>query len=165
MTGTAKFFATFLLMGSFAACLGVAGAQATGGTAPAASSGSLIGGGGIHGISDNFVARARESKSWEYGPFANYGFGLGNRSQYKFLWAGFQLGKPLTPVLHAGVFSGQFELAGNIMPLWQAYTPAPHMQPYILYTSDGQPLTCLDTAGQSTLANSRWAAAHIAESA
>ena len=29
-------------------------------------------------------------------------------------------------VLHAGILSGQFELAGNIMPLWQAYTPAPH---------------------------------------
>ena len=50
--------------------------------------------------------------------------GVGDRSDYKFLWAGFQLGKPLTPVLHAGIFSGQFEFGGNIMPLWQAYTPA-----------------------------------------
>ena len=24
-------------------------------------------------------------------------------------------------------FSGQFEFGGNIMPLWQAYTPAPHI--------------------------------------
>jgi hypothetical protein len=31
-------------------------------------------------------------------------------------------------VEHAGIFSGQFQLAGNIMPLWQAYTPGPHTQ-------------------------------------
>ena len=76
------------------------------------------------------VANVRQNKSWEYGPFVNYGVGVGDRSQYKFLWAGVQLGKPLTPVFHASVFSGQFEFAGNIMPLWQAYTPAPHLQTY-----------------------------------
>ena len=32
----------------------------------------------------------------------------------------------LTPVVHAGIFSGQFEFGGEIMPLWQAYTPPPH---------------------------------------
>jgi len=68
----------------------------------------------------------RNSKSWEYGPFLNWGSGVGNRSDYKFLSAGFQLGKPLTPVIPLGILSGQFELAGNIMPLWQAYTPSPH---------------------------------------
>jgi hypothetical protein len=76
------------------------------------------------------VAQARDARSWEYGPFVNWGTGVGDRSSYKFLWAGFQAGKPLTPVLHAGVFTGQFELGGNIMPLWQAYTPAPHNQTY-----------------------------------
>ena len=30
-------------------------------------------------------------------------------------------------VVHAGILSGQFEAAGNIMPLWQAYTPPPHI--------------------------------------
>jgi lipid A 3-O-deacylase len=74
------------------------------------------------------VAQARMERSWEMGPFINWGMGVGNRSDFKFLWGGFQLGKVLTPVVHAGVFSGQFELSGNIMPLWQAYTPAPHIE-------------------------------------
>jgi hypothetical protein len=82
----------------------------------------------------NPVAHVREARSWEYGPFVNYGVGVGDRSAYKFLWGGFQLGKPLTPVVHAGPLSGQFELSGNIMPLWQAYTPAPHNQ---IYTYSG----------------------------
>ena len=56
------------------------------------------------------------------------------RSQYKFLSRGFQLGKPLTPVLHAGIFTGQFEFGGNIMPLWQAYTRLRTRQTY----------TCID---------------------
>ncbi len=47
-----------------------------------------------------------------------------------FFWGGVQLGKPLTPVVHAGIFSGQFEFGANIMPLWQAYTPAPHEQTF-----------------------------------
>jgi len=74
------------------------------------------------------VAQVRNQRSWEYGPFVNYGNGFGNRDQFKFFSAGFQLGKVLSPVVHAGMFSGQFEFAGNIMPLWQAYTPAPHSQ-------------------------------------
>ncbi len=77
---------------------------------------------------NNPVAQVRNQRSWEYGPFVNYGNGFGNRDQFKFFSAGFQLGKVLSPVVHAGMFSGQFEFAGNIMPLWQAYTPAPHSQ-------------------------------------
>jgi hypothetical protein len=76
------------------------------------------------------VAPDQLSHRWEYGPFANYGFGVGDRSSYKFLSAGFQLGKPVFPAVHAGVFSGRFELGGNIMPLWQAYTPAPHNETF-----------------------------------
>ncbi|HEV2133100.1 MAG TPA: acyloxyacyl hydrolase [Terracidiphilus sp.] len=74
------------------------------------------------------VSRARMERSWEMGPFINWGTGVGNRSDFKFFWGGFQLGKVITPVVHAGVFSGQFELSGNIMPLWQAYTPAPSLR-------------------------------------
>ena len=82
--------------------------------------------------SHNPVAQVRDARSWEYGPFVNYGNGVGgdNRSQYRFLWAGVQLAKPLSPVVHAGIFSGQFEYGGNIMPLWQAYTPPPQPQEY-----------------------------------
>ena len=71
---------------------------------------------------------AHQQRTWEYGPFINYGNGLGNRDTYKFLSAGLQLGKQLFPVTH----SGSFELGVNIMPLWQAYTPAPHEQSVII---------------------------------
>lgn len=74
------------------------------------------------------VAHVREARSWEFGPFVNYGVGVGDRSSYKFFAPGFQLAKPLTPVLHAGILTGQFELGGNVMPFWQAYTPAPHTE-------------------------------------
>ncbi len=71
---------------------------------------------------------ARQQPTWEYGPFINYGNGLGNRDTYKFLSAGFELGKQLFPVTH----SGAFEFGVNVMPLWQAYTPAPHEQPVVI---------------------------------
>ena len=74
------------------------------------------------------VAEVRDARSWEIGPFVDWGRGVGNRSDFTFFSTGVELGKPLTGVLHASVFSGQLELAGNIMPLWQAYTPAPHLQ-------------------------------------
>ncbi|MDR3753553.1 MAG: acyloxyacyl hydrolase [Terracidiphilus sp.] len=78
--------------------------------------------------SDDSVGQVRNQRGWEYGPFINWGTGVGDRSDFKFLSAGFELGKVLTPVVHAGILSGQLQLAGNIMPLWQAYTPAPHLQ-------------------------------------
>ena len=77
------------------------------------------------------MAQVRNAQSWEYGPFVNWGSGVGDRSDFKFFWGGFQAGKVLTPVLKAGIFSGQFELGANIMPLWQAYTPAPHRQTFV----------------------------------
>ena len=81
------------------------------------------------------VADVREHQRWEVGPFINYGNGVGDRSSFRFLSGGVQAGKVLTPVMKAGVFSGQFEYSGNIMPLWQAYTPAPHIQNF---TYNGQ---------------------------
>jgi len=96
------------------------------------------------------ISQVRGAKSWEYGPFVNYGVGVGDRSDFKFLSAGVQLGKTLTPVLHAGILSGQFEYGGNIMPLWQAYTPAPHDQTYICTDSNGQPFDCQLLVGGGT---------------
>lgn len=87
----------------------------------------------------NPVAAVRKNMSWEYGPFLNWGTGLGNRDNYKFFWGGVELGKALTPVIPMRFFSGQFVLAGNIMPLWQAYTPAPHEGTFF-YNCGGQ--TC-----------------------
>ena len=97
------------------------------------------------------VAEVRNNRSWEYGPFLNWGTGVGDRANYKFFWGGFELGKVLTPVLHAGIFSGQFEFAGNIMPLWQVYTPAPHEQAYPCQVSPTGPVvTCLLPFGGGT---------------
>jgi lipid A 3-O-deacylase len=80
---------------------------------------------------DNPVAQVRKDRSWEYGPFVNGGVGLGNRDNFKFISAGVQGGKTLTPVIRAGILSGQFELGANIMPLWLAFTPAQHEQTFL----------------------------------
>lgn len=98
----------------------------------------------------NPVARVRNNLSWEYGPFVNWGKGVGDRASFEFFWAGFQLGKPLTPVIHMRVFSGQFEFAGNIMPLWQAYTPAPHEQEFTYHPPSGPPITYVAPVGGGT---------------
>ncbi len=77
-------------------------------------------------IAENPVAQVRNQRSWSYGPIANFGVGVGDRSDFKFFFAGAHVGKILTPVMHAGLFSGQFEYGGDVIPFWQAYTPAPH---------------------------------------
>ncbi len=81
-------------------------------------------------VAQDPVGELRGKEPWTMGPFLNYGNGAGVRSDFHFLMGGFEMGKVLTPVVHAGFLSGQFELAGNIMPLWQAWTPAPHTQFY-----------------------------------
>jgi hypothetical protein len=101
--------------------------------------------------STDYVAQVREARSWEYGPFANFGFGVGDRSSFKFLSLGFQAAKPLSPVVHAGILSGQFELGANIMPFWQAYTPAPHYQAYTCFDpTTEQPYPCNLPVGGGT---------------
>jgi hypothetical protein len=118
LTRTARFFLFIVMAGTaFAAT-----------QAPAQSSDRSEASG--KAIADSPVAQVRNARSWEFGPFVNYGNGIGDRSQYRFLSLGFQLAKPITPVLNAGILTGQFELGANIMPLWQAYTPAPHLQTY-----------------------------------
>ncbi len=119
---------------------GIMGAITAAAQAPGAT-------GARNGDAENPVAQVRNHRSWEYGPFLNWGSGVGNRSDFKFFWGGFELGKVLTPVLHAGAFSGQFEFAGNLMPLWQAYTPPPHMAGYTC-NENGQSVACqLPTGG------------------
>ena len=63
------------------------------------------------------------AKPWEFGPFVNGGFGTANRADYKFLWAGLHAGKVLTAPAGPGLLHGQFEVAAELIPLWQAYTP------------------------------------------
>jgi lipid A 3-O-deacylase len=91
------------------------------------------------------VAEVRNIQPWEIAPFINWGKGVGDRSAFDFLWGGFEVGKTLTPVIKAGILSGQFQLAGNIMPLWQAYTPPPHIQ---TFTFQGR--TFMDPIGGGT---------------
>jgi hypothetical protein len=105
---------------------------------------------GSEDAASNPVAQVRKAQSWEYGPFVNWGNGVGERSDFKFLSAGVQGGKVLTPVLHAGVLTGQFEYGANIMPLWQAYTPAPHEQLYTCQEPNGTLISCLLPVGGGT---------------
>jgi hypothetical protein len=132
LTRIARIFAFVLMAGTI-----IAAAQTPAG--PAATPASA-----------NPVAQVRNAKSWEYGPFVNWGTGVGDRSDFKFLWAGFQLAKPLTNVHHAGILSGQFEFGGNIMPLWQAYTPAPHTATYTCVEPGGNIVSCVLPVGGGT---------------
>ncbi|MGB7352401.1 MAG: acyloxyacyl hydrolase, partial [Acidobacteriaceae bacterium] len=93
--------------------------------------------------SDTPAKSALAQRSWEYGPFFQYMNGAGARSDFHFTAAGFRLGKVITPPLLHGFFRGQFEYAGEIMPYWQAFTPAPHTQPQTYY----DPATGLDYQG------------------
>jgi lipid A 3-O-deacylase len=79
-------------------------------------------------------------RPWEFGPVIQGGVGTGNRSSFSFFSAGVHVGKVLSPPALPGILHGQFELAGELYPLWQSYTPAPHIQPYTTY-SDGIPET------------------------
>jgi hypothetical protein len=103
-----------------------------------------------YGHIDDPVAEVRADRSWEFGPFVNWGTGVGERSSYKFLSGGFELGKVLSPVVHAGPLSGQFQLAGNIMPLWQAYTPAPHNETFECEGTGGKLVSCQLPVGGGT---------------
>jgi lipid A 3-O-deacylase len=128
-----------LLLLFFFAGIGIASAEpgsaaAAGGTEPA----------------ETPVAEVRNARSWEMGPFGYWGTGVGNRSGYKFFAAGFQIGKPITPVLHAGILSGQFELGGNVMPIWQGYTPDPHLQLFKCITPSKIPVDCYVPVGGGT---------------
>lgn len=99
---------------------------------------------------DNPVAQVRDQQSWEAAPFVNWGTGLGNRDNFKFFWAGVEFGKVLTPVIHAGFATGQFQFAGNIIPLWQAYTPAPHDALYTCQGPGGNSVPCILPTGGGT---------------
>ncbi len=134
LSGTEKSFA-FLLMVSSA----MLSAQSAG-TTPGFSTGGrqaavkeVIDSSVAAAEADGPVAEVRKNRRWEFGPFVNGGVGLGNRDSYGFFSVGFQGGKVLTPVIHAGIFTGQFELGANIMPLWQAYTPPPNPNATFLY--------------------------------
>jgi lipid A 3-O-deacylase len=59
------------------------------------------------------------------------------------------VGKVLTHPALPGILRGQFELAGELYPLWQSYTPAPHLQA-VHSVSDGVPTTTYFPYGGGT---------------
>ena len=81
-------------------------------------------------------------KAWHYGPFVQ----LGHRRRRTDRTSNFSRSAsrrakcPSRALFHAGILSGQFELAGNIMPFWQSYTPA--AAPADLHVYQRQDLYC-----------------------
>lgn len=78
--------------------------------------------------SEGPAAASLAARSWEWGPFFQGGTGVSNRWGYTFTSGGVQLGKVITNEHLRGIFRGQFEYAGQLMPYWQAFTPPPHLQ-------------------------------------
>ena len=77
--------------------------------------------------------------------------GIGDRDSYHFTAAGFRLGKVMTDEHLSGLLRGQFEFAGEVMPYWQAFTPAPHLQPGTCHDPvSGLNYTCELHAGGGT---------------
>jgi lipid A 3-O-deacylase len=56
--------------------------------------------------------------TFEFGVWAGGGTGLGERSHTKFFNTGVRLGKVLTGDFGPGILRGNFEFAGDIVPLW-----------------------------------------------
>lgn len=88
---------------------------------------------------------------WEWGPFFAGGKGVGDRADFNFTNAGVRLGKVITNQHLGGIFRGQFEYAGELIPYWQAFTPSPHLQPYKCYdAAAGLNFTCEQSVGGGT---------------
>ncbi|WP_049961470.1 acyloxyacyl hydrolase [Pseudacidobacterium ailaaui] len=83
------------------------------------------------------ASAALATRPWEFGPFFQGGVGVGDRSDFTFASAGIRLGKVITDQHLPGLLRGQFECAGELMPYWQSFTPAPHLQ-WTKYSYEGQ---------------------------
>jgi hypothetical protein len=84
-------------------------------------------------------AACEEAKlPWEWGVFFQGGTGVGNRSDYKLYSSGVRLGKILTDEHLGSIFRGRFELAGELIPYWEALTPPPHTQLVTYREPNGQ---------------------------
>jgi hypothetical protein len=77
---------------------------------------------------DSPASAVLATRPWEFGPFFQGGVGVGDRSDFSFTSAGVRLGKVMTDPHLSGFLRGQFEYAGEVMPYWQSFTPAPHYQ-------------------------------------
>ncbi len=74
------------------------------------------------------ASSALATRPWEYGAFFGGGFGVGDRSSFSFTNAGIRVGKVLSDPHLPGLLRGQFEYAGDLMPYWQSFTPAPGLR-------------------------------------
>jgi lipid A 3-O-deacylase len=102
-------------------------------------------------VDSNPASASMARLPWEWGPFFQGGNGVGDRSSYHFTAAGVRLGKVLTNQHLGGVFRGQFEFAGEIIPWWQAFTPPAGLQPVtVSIPADGVSYTYLVPAGGGT---------------
>jgi lipid A 3-O-deacylase len=87
---------------------------------------------------DDAPAKAELARDpWEIGAFLQGGLGTNDRDNFHFLSAGVRLGKVITDQHLPGFLRGQFEYAGELLPYWQSFTPAPHNQ-LTEYIYDGQ---------------------------
>lgn len=86
---------------------------------------------------------------WEIGAFFQGGLGIGDRSNFTFTSAGVRLGKVITDQHLPGFLRGQFEYAIELMPYWEAYTPAPHIAE-TKYQYDGHTGYVLEPYGGGT---------------
>jgi lipid A 3-O-deacylase len=87
---------------------------------------------------DDAPAKAELARDpWEIGAFFQGGVGTADRSDFSFTSAGVRLGKVITDQHLPGILRGQFEYAGELMPYWQSFTPAPHVA-LTKYVYDGQ---------------------------
>jgi hypothetical protein len=93
--------------------------------AGAQSSSSLTGSPGVVGATAAITNPVRqEVKPFDIGVLVEGGFGVTqNRGGFKFFTAGVYAGKVLTPTAGNGMIRGNFELAVEVFPIWQSYTP------------------------------------------
>jgi hypothetical protein len=63
-------------------------------------------------------------RPFEIGPIVQGGFGLTeDRNDFKFFMVGVQAGKVIASTHGHSAFRSNFELAGQVFPFWQSYTP------------------------------------------
>jgi hypothetical protein len=100
-------------------------------------------------INDAPASATLATDPWELGAFFQGGVGVGDRSDFTFTSAGVRLGKVITDQHLRGILRGQFEYAGEIMPYWQSFTPAPHLA-YTKYIFQGQTGYAVEPYGGGT---------------
>ena len=83
------------------------------------------------------------ARPFDFGVLIQGGFGVTeNRGDFKFLMAGLNAGKVLTPMAGHGLVRGNFELGVEVFPFWQSYTPVMQRQNCILVSGTTATFAC-----------------------